>query len=222
MFGWIFFGALLMAPIAFGMTREVRTARRAGASERMLRTLASRPGWRVMKPGEPWREYVPHYPWLDVPRSTTATGPGGDGREVTVARFIRLEQRRGLHWLVFHYELPGRVPTIRLERTWSAEALRVEVLAPGLYIPMAGDGRTPVLRDLVIATDLIDRLEALGAPAVSVQRESVCFVYHPLPDRAEVGRYVDGLAALLPDLVRIAVATEAAPIANESQDSRGE
>lgn len=223
MAGWIFFIALLMAPIAIGLTREVRTARRLRASERLLQALGRRPGWRRLERTESWHDYVLHYPWLDAPRGTTVTGPGEDGREITVAWFTRLEQRRGLHWLLFHYELPESVPMIRLERPWSAAALRLPVVKPGLYIPMASPG-SQALTERLLGNDLIERLAALGAPAVSVQRGTACFVYHPLPNRGEAERYAAGLAALLPDLCRLARTTEESQPAQDTdgvKDDRG-
>ncbi|MEW1912767.1 hypothetical protein AB0442_30755 [Kitasatospora sp. NPDC085895] len=224
MAGWIFFFALLLAPVAFGLAREVGTLRRAKAADRLMRLLGGSPGWRTMAPGETWNEYVPHYPWLDVPRGTAVTGPGPDGREVTVARFVRLEQRRGLHWLLFRYELPEHVPMIRLERAWSAAALGLPVVQPGLYVPMSATG-TEAIAEPLVRSDLIDRLAALGAPAVSLQRNEACFLYHPLPGGPGTERYAAGLAALLPDLCRLACATgeaEAAPPADGTEDDRSQ
>ncbi|WP_354644681.1 hypothetical protein [Kitasatospora camelliae] len=221
MFGWIFFFALLLAPVAFGLSREIRTLRRAKAADRLMRVLGGSPGWRTLAPGEPWNAYVPHYPWLSVPRITTATGPGPDGREVTVARFVRLEQRRGLYWLLFSYELPEHVPMIRLERDWSAAALGLPVVQPGLYIPMCASG-TEAIAEPLVRSELIERLAALGAPAVSLQRNEACFLYHPLPDGAEVERYTAGLAALLPDLCRLARATEEGETAQAADGTEGD
>ncbi|MCU7820526.1 hypothetical protein [Kitasatospora sp. DSM 101779] len=220
---WIFFFALLLAPVAYGLTREVGTLRRVKAADRLMRLLGGSPGWRTMAPGELWNGYAPHYPWLDVRRGTTVAGPGPDGRAVTVARFVRLEQRRGLHWLLFSFELPARVPVIRLERGWSAAAMGLPIVGPGLYLPMCAAG-TEAIAELLERSDLVDRLAALGAPAVSLQRNEACFLFHPLPDPAGVERSVAALAALLPDLCRLARATEeveAPRAAGGADDHRG-
>ncbi|OKI12552.1 hypothetical protein [Streptomyces sp. CB03911] len=212
-----------MAPIAYGMTREIRTARRLRAAERLLRALGRRPGWRVLERTESWHDYLPHYPWLDAPRGTTVTGPGQDGHRIIIAWFTRLEQRRGLHWLLFCYEIPESVPPIRLEREWGAAALRIPVTRPGLYIPMASPS-SQALTEHLMAGDLTDRLAALGAPAVSVRGSRICFIYHPLPDRTEVARYAAGLGALLPDLRRLARSSEEPQAAQETdgvEDDRG-
>ncbi|WP_030264703.1 hypothetical protein [Streptomyces sp. NRRL B-24484] len=217
---WIFFFALLLAPVAFGLTREVGTLRRAKAADRLMLALGRGAGWRTTDPGESWNAYAPHYPWLDVRRGTTVTGPGPDGRGITVARFVRLERRRGLHWLLFSFELPERVPMIRLERAWSAAALGLPIVQPGLYVPMCATG-TEAIAELLVRSDLIDRLAALGAPAVSLQRNEACFLYHPLPGGPGVERYAAGLAALLPDLCRLARATEEVAAAEDGHGQDG-
>ncbi|WP_329500818.1 hypothetical protein [Kitasatospora herbaricolor] len=209
-----------MAPIAYGLTREIRTARRLRAAERLLRALGRRPGWRVLERTESWHDHLPHYPWLDAPRGTTVTGPGQDGHRITIAWFTRLEQRRGLHWLLFCHEIPESLPPIRLEREWSAAALRVPAIRPGLYIPMASPSSQKLTEDLT-AGDLIDRLAGLGAPAVSVRGNRICFIYHPLPDRTEVARYAAGLGALLPELRRLARDSEDRRAAPDTDGTRG-
>ncbi|MDX3533997.1 hypothetical protein PV721_06380 [Streptomyces sp. MB09-01] len=208
------FGLLVLVisaiAVTVGLSREIRTRRRAGRLERALRALAARSGWHLLPPAEYRSDHqLMHFGWLDADARLVATGTS-NGYEVVAAELAQIDSRRAFYWLAVYFQLPGERPMLRLERPWSAGALGIPVHGPGLYLPMSTD--TDALTARLAGTNVLDQLADLRAPAVSLNDDHVCFLYHPVPDGAELERLVSGLAALLPELVRLA---EEAPGNNE-------
>jgi hypothetical protein len=92
-------------------------------------------------------------------------------------------------------------PSLRLERRTVEPPC-----AQGVpYLPMSDDLNG--MAERLHASDLVERLVKLAAPAVSVSDDSACFVFFPLPEVRDMDRLLEGLAALLPDLIALARAT---------------
>jgi hypothetical protein len=96
-------------------------------------------------------------------------------------------------------------PSLRLERHWSAARLNLRVPKDVPYLPMSDDLNG--MAERLHASDLVERLVKLAAPAVSVSDDSACFVFFPLPEVRDMDGLLEGLAALLPDLIALARAT---------------
>jgi len=204
--GWIIFFAVILAPSLIGLTFAVRTARRVGKADRAMRALAARPDWEQLKrdkDGAQWSGYAIHFPWLlRAQHGTTVTGPLGEHR-VTVARLVEnLTSRVDAHWLVVVFDVQGSGPNMRLERNWSAAELGLSFHKGAPYLPMSDDHAGTTER--FYASELPERLVELAGPAVSVTKDGVCFVHHPLPDVVDMDRLLEELAGMLPDLVALA------------------
>ncbi|MGY1582055.1 hypothetical protein [Streptomyces sp. MN13] len=197
----ICFSLALIGTVA-GLSREIRTRRRAGGLERALRALAARPGWRSLGPGEYRSDHqLMHYPWLDADFRRAVAGTS-NGSEVLVVELMKIEPRRGTYWLAVYFQVPGNRPLLRLERAWSAAALGIPVHGDGTYLPMSSD--VDALTARLVESDLLERLCDLGAPAVSVTDDRVGFLYHPIPNFTDLRQLTEGLAVLLPALVELA------------------
>ncbi|RST19015.1 hypothetical protein E2C00_03700 [Streptomyces sp. WAC05374] len=204
--GWIVFFAVILAPSLIGLAFAVRAARRVGRAERAMRALAARPGWRLVERdegGARWAGYAVHFPWLLRARDGTAVaGPLGEHR-VTVGRFVEnLTSKTDAHWLVVVFDVPGSRPHLRLERGWSAAELGLTFPLDAPYLPMSEDRAGTTER--FYASELPERLVRLAGPAVSVTKDGVCFVHHPLPHVVDMDRLLEGLAGMLPDLLALA------------------
>ncbi|MGW2572396.1 hypothetical protein [Streptomyces sp. NPDC001537] len=171
------------------------------ALERVMRALASRPGWELEDRSRPvGGEVMLHFPWLAADRGTVVKGELGAYR-VTVVKLSKIDTRRGEHWLAVFYDLPDSHPSLSLQRAWSAAHLRLRV-PPDRYLPMSAD--VEALGGRLIGTSLLERLTEVGAPAVSLYERQACFLYYPLPRITDLEELVTALAALLPTLTALA------------------
>lgn len=209
MFPWIVWSMIILAPFVVGGTLAFRTARRAGKADRAMRVLAERPGWKRLVPeGErgQWTGYAGHFPWLlRTHYGTAVTGPLGEC-PVTVARLWEPVGRRDMrHWLVVCFDMPDSGPTLRLERHWSAAELDLTFSHEIPYLVISND--RAAVTERFHASDLPERLTRFAAPAVSHAQFGVCFVY-PMPDVVDMGRLLEELATMVPDIAALARTAE--------------
>jgi hypothetical protein len=199
---WVVLGVLLLAPFVYGIGREVRKMGLGMRTRKALLALAERPGWRSVPADEyrrrPWP--IVHHGWLDAAPHTVVQG-GLDGRDVVLAELFQVGARSGTYWLACYFTLPREPGTVILARAWSAAAMGLPVRVPGLYVPVGAD--VDALSARLGRGDLIPRLRELGAPAVSIVKNEVCFLYHPMPEPGEIERLVAGLSAVIDDLVTV-------------------
>ncbi|MEV5440566.1 hypothetical protein AB0K80_31855 [Streptomyces sp. NPDC052682] len=194
-------GAVVLCAFTLVLRREIRSARGAMAQERVMRALASRPGWELEDRRRPTGgEVMLHFPWLAADRGTVVKGAVG-AYPVTVVKLSKIDTRRGEHWLAVFYDLPDSHPSLSLQRAWSVAHLRLHV-PPDRYLPMSGD--VEALSGRLTGTPLLERLTELGAPAVSLHERQACFLYYPLPRITDLEELVTALADLLPTLTDLA------------------
>ncbi|MFJ6723881.1 hypothetical protein ACIQPQ_03105 [Streptomyces sp. NPDC091281] len=225
---FVVLGVLAVAGFVWVLRREVRSARAAIGLERALRTLAERPGWeREDRERRVGGEVMLHFPWLGADRGTAVRGRVGEHR-VTLVKLSVVGTRKGLHWLAVFFEVPGTLPSLRLERPWSAERLGLR-LPPGQgYLAMGADAEALGAR--LVGTPLPGRLAALDAPAVSVYGGGgdgaegadgeVCFLFHPVPRGDDLADRLTALAELLQPLTLLARSSEERQERQERQEQR--
>jgi hypothetical protein len=196
--GWVVFGVVLGVPIVYGLAREIR---KMGHGVRMRQALLAL-GWRTLTTQEygqrPWP--IVHHGWITADPHTVVQGTL-DGRDVVVAELFHVGRRSGVYWLACYFTLPSEPGTVMLARDWSAAAMGLPVRLPGLYVPIGED--VDALAARLGKGDLVGRLRDLGAPAVSIVKNEVCFLYHPMPAPKELARLLAGLSAVIDDLVQI-------------------
>lgn len=196
---------ILLAPFVVGGTLAARTARRAAKADRAMRLLAERTGWSRVAADTLEQHRIRlsgHFHWLLRTRNGNAVTGSLGGRPLSVTRLWEPVGHRDVrNWLVVCFDVPGDGPVLRLERSWSAAELNLR--CEGLpYLPMSENDQAGTV-ERFYSGDLPDRLMRFAAPAVSMHKDGVCFVY-PMPDVVDMGALLKGLAALLPDLTALA------------------